>query len=318
MKIGITGATGRVGTSLTQCLTDHGYDIRILTRQSPTHIEKRKPFLSINPSPIQKQLAQNRNPTIEMVQGDLSRTEDLVNFCRGLDALIHAAYWPGHELQEPEAWMKQNIFGSLNLLESYRSVGGQQFIFISTCSVYSDTHRNEKVSTLSPDHPHHVYGAHKAAIEHLVTGYKYDHNMPYNTNLRPGGPMPIFGFRATDTHGVWSDAMDHLMNGRDASITLPERFCCIDGYDIGTACLEIVEQRDKRQRDLYLQDHGTISAREAQRIFHEYFPHHRMNIVIDKQSHHFSGNIIGETNLFTPSSQLTLHRHIRSWQARHN
>lgn len=306
LQIGVTGATGKVGRGIVRCLLDHGLSVLSMVR-------KNREGLNGN---TQHALQELEDAGSALFQADFEDYQSLKAFSEQCDVLIHAAYWQVSELEQPEKWIHNNLMGSLNLLDLHRSQGGKQFIFISTCSVYNtaliDTPR---VGPYSLIHPRHVYGSYKAAVENFVRAYKYDHGMNYNTSLRPGAPLGLFGFRSYDKKGMWTDEMEHVLKGSGASIHLPKSFVCIDGYDIGAACVELIEKRirEEQTEDVYLQDNGSIDIDVVKNVFKEYSELSEMNFECTDSEEIYCGNISGQTNIFSSNSEKTLHRHIKEW-----
>ena len=69
MKILVTGATGFIGTQLSETLANSGHEVRCTARS----------------------LAPNRSTTLEMVTCDLESADNLDHLTMGCDAIVHLA-----------------------------------------------------------------------------------------------------------------------------------------------------------------------------------------------------------------------------------
>ena len=83
MKVLVTGGTGFIGRYLVDELIENGYDVRILTRRQ---------FKS----------------KFEMVKGDITKPETILNALDGIDAVFHNAAYAMD-------WGKKNIFYKVNV-----------------------------------------------------------------------------------------------------------------------------------------------------------------------------------------------------------
>jgi UDP-glucose 4-epimerase len=118
MKILVTGATGKVGSRLSQRLAQRGHQVRALVRDAA-------------------RAAELRNHGIELTLGDLLDTDSLAAAVRGVDALVHcAAFFRG---ASPEQAHAVNDVGTQHLASAARAAGIKRFIFTSTGLVYGPT-----------------------------------------------------------------------------------------------------------------------------------------------------------------------------------
>ena len=96
------------------------------------------------------------------------------------DALAHvfAAYQPeavmhfaalsqvGESVAEPGLYWRNNVQGSLNLIEAAASAGCLDFVFSSTCATYGE-HDGVLLDEATPQRPTNPYGASKRAVEDM-------------------------------------------------------------------------------------------------------------------------------------------------------
>jgi nucleoside-diphosphate-sugar epimerase len=118
MKILVTGATGKVGSRLTQRLAERGHDVRALVRD---------PTRAVFP----------KEARVELAQGDLLDAGSLVPAVRGVDAVVHcAAFFRG---ATPEQAHAVNDLGTQHLAAAARAASVKRFIFTSTGLVHGST-----------------------------------------------------------------------------------------------------------------------------------------------------------------------------------
>ncbi|NNE53714.1 MAG: UDP-glucose 4-epimerase GalE [Sulfitobacter sp.] len=73
----------------------------------------------------------------------------------------------GESIAEPGRYWRNNVSGSLNLIEAAIEGGCEQFVFSSTCATYGDQD-NVVLNEDTPQHPINAYGASKRAIEEML------------------------------------------------------------------------------------------------------------------------------------------------------
>jgi len=110
-----------------------------------------------------------------LVEGDLLDRE-------ALDAAF-AAYEPvavmhfaalsqvGEAMQKPGLYWRNNVAGSLNLIEATVAAGVEHFVFSSTCATYGE-HDNIVLDEGTPQQPLNAYGASKRAIEDVLRDFE--------------------------------------------------------------------------------------------------------------------------------------------------
>ncbi|MCK5547819.1 MAG: NAD(P)-dependent oxidoreductase, partial [Thermoplasmata archaeon] len=141
----ITGATGFVGSNLTQRLLRKGHDIRMLClpTEDPGKIAKAK--------------------SVEVVYGDITKPETLRNALKGVDTVIHLAGLVSYSKPKPVLY-KVNAVGTKNLLKFCKRV--DKIIFSSSVSVYGEI--TGKADENYPIMPRTYYGESKYLAERLV------------------------------------------------------------------------------------------------------------------------------------------------------
>ena len=109
------------------------------------------------------------------VQGDLlNRAEIDAVFERYQPvAVMHFAALSqvGDSMKQPGTYWRNNVQGSLNLIEATVAAGCKQFVFSSTCATYGDQD-NVVLDENSAQHPINAYGASKRAIEDILRDFE--------------------------------------------------------------------------------------------------------------------------------------------------
>ena len=109
------------------------------------------------------------------VQGDLlNRAEiDAVFEQYQPVAVMHFAALSqvGDSMKQPGTYWRNNVQGSLNLIEATVAAGCKQFVFSSTCATYGDQD-NVVLDENSAQHPINAYGASKRAIEDILRDFE--------------------------------------------------------------------------------------------------------------------------------------------------
>jgi nucleoside-diphosphate-sugar epimerase len=141
MKIGITGASGFIGSALAARHVGAGDTVRCLTREA----------------------RRVRICGAEIVEGDLARPDGrLARFADGLDVLYHCAA----EITDDTQMRRVNVEGTRALLEAAAGRIGR-WVQLSSAGVYG-RHRDGIVSEDTPTNPEGAYEVTKAEADALV------------------------------------------------------------------------------------------------------------------------------------------------------
>ena len=125
-KFLVTGGAGFIGSNLCEAILKLGYKVRCLDDLSTGNQENVDMFLS--------------NPNYEFIKGDIKDLETCIKACEGVDYVLNQAAWGSvpRSLEMPIFYCKNNIEGTLNMLEASRIQGVKKFVYASSSSVYGD------------------------------------------------------------------------------------------------------------------------------------------------------------------------------------
>lgn len=125
----------------------------------------------------------------------------------------------GESMVEPGKYWRNNVMGSLNLIEAAVAAGCMNFVFSSTCATYGDQD-NVVLDEDSPQFPINAYGASKRAIEDILRDFGVSHGLHHVIfryfNVAGADPEGQVGeFHQPETHLVplMLDAIDGKRDG---------------------------------------------------------------------------------------------------------
>ena len=108
---------------------------------------------------------------------DRKRLDEVIEKYSPVAIMHFAAYaYVGESVQDPGKYYRNNVAGSLTLIETARDHGIDKFIFSSTCATYGIPNQ----IPISEDHPQvpiNPYGASKLMIERILQDFDRAHNL---------------------------------------------------------------------------------------------------------------------------------------------
>lgn len=183
----------------------------------------------------------------------------------------------GDSMKDPATYWRNNVFGSLNLIEAAVAANCLNFVFSSTCATYGDQD-NVVLDENSEQHPVNAYGSSKRAIEDILKDFEPAHKLRHVIfryfNVAGADPEGEIGeFHRPETHLVplMLDAIDGKRDGLTIFGTdydTPDGTCIrdyvhvcdlVDAHILGLNWLE----QDKGSRIFNLGTGSGFSVREV-------------------------------------------------------
>lgn len=156
----ITGAAGYIGSHTAINFLNNGYNVVAFDNLSTGHIE------------IINELKHIGN--IDFTQGDLCNKDDIEKVFEkyDIDAVVHFAAFSLVEesVKNPSKYYRNNVLGTINLLDSMVKHGVKKFVFSSTCATYGEP-QYVPIDEKHPQKPINPYGNSKLCIEMILKDY---------------------------------------------------------------------------------------------------------------------------------------------------
>lgn len=175
MKIGVTGASGFLGSILTRHLAAGGHEVLALTRTLPRRVE-------------------GAHPGVAWVQGDLTSPHDAATFAAGAEAIIHLA-WTNTPLTsnaDLRSDAAANILPTLTLLEAVREAATRPHIVFASSggAVYGPPRDRRPFREDDDCRPQSSHGIQKLTVEQYLR-MSSEHGWLTATALRIGNPYGV-------------------------------------------------------------------------------------------------------------------------------
>jgi nucleoside-diphosphate-sugar epimerase len=134
VRVFLTGGTGFIGGHVARQLRARGDEVVALVR-------------SLAKADGLRELG------CELVEGDLSSEEAIGRGAAGADAVVHAGavYKVGVPRSEHPAMYEANVRGTERVLDAAIAAGVARIVYVSTCAVFGDTHRQVVDETFRRD-----------------------------------------------------------------------------------------------------------------------------------------------------------------------
>ena len=205
MKFLITGGAGFIGSNFIRYLFNKYNDIEITNLDKLTYCGNLDNLKDIE-----------NKENYKFMRGDICDEELVGELIRDVDIVVHfaAETHVDRSITNPNDFIKTDIIGTYNLLESARKSNIKKFIQISTDEVYGSIEKGsfKETDELKPRNP---YSASKVCAERLAYSFHCTYNIPviitrssnnfgpyqypekliplFVTNLIEGKKVPIYG-----------------------------------------------------------------------------------------------------------------------------
>jgi len=166
MKILVTGGCGFIGSNFVRYLLKTHPDYSVINVDKLTYAGNLENLSGLSNVP--------RYHFIRADITDAPQMEELI--AKGVNAIVNfaAESHVDRSIEDPQAFMKTNVFGTFVLLEAVRKVFPKQrirFLHISTDEVYGSLGESGAFTEETPLAPNSPYSASKAAADMMVRAY---------------------------------------------------------------------------------------------------------------------------------------------------
>lgn len=122
----VTGGAGFIGSNLCEAILKMGYKVKCLDDLSTGKQANVDLFLD--------------DPNYTFIKGDIKDLDTCMAACEGVDYVLNQAAWGSvpRSIEMPLFYEKNNIMGTLNMMEAARQQGVKKFVYASSSSVYGD------------------------------------------------------------------------------------------------------------------------------------------------------------------------------------
>jgi UDP-glucose 4-epimerase len=151
MKVLVTGGAGYIGSVVAGQLVEAGHETAVLDDFSRGHA---------GAVPEGTRLVRGNLLDAGLVRETLAE---------GFDGVLHFAALSlvGESVGNPERYYRNNVCGTLNLLEAMHESGAQKLVFSSTAAVYGEP-EDVPIKETAPALPTNPYGGSKLAVDRLI------------------------------------------------------------------------------------------------------------------------------------------------------
>jgi len=229
----VTGATGLLGSNLTQLLVSQGHTVKALVR-----------------SPAKAQTILGHLPNVKIIPGDMERVAEMAPHLAGCDLLFHTAAYFRESYGLGNHWprlQRINVQGTIELLEAAERAGVGKVIYVSSSGCLGlrpDGLPSDE--TTPPDRLtfNTLYFKSKLRAEQAIDQFLARHTLPV-VLIQPG---TMFGPQDSGPTEPGKLVLDHLHRRQPALLSggMP----VVDARDVAAAMVAAVDRGESGQRYL--------------------------------------------------------------------
>lgn len=190
MRILVTGGAGYIGSHTCKALAHQGHTVVVYDNLSTGHRELVR--------------------WGDFVYGDILDTQRLRSCIRQqqIEGIIHfaASAYVGESVIDPSKYFRNNVCGTLSILDAMRDEGVRYIVVSGTCAVYGSPEKMP-ITEDTPTNPINPYGASKLFMERMLADYEKANGINWMS-------LRYFNAAGSDPEGEtgeWHDPEPHLI-----------------------------------------------------------------------------------------------------------
>ncbi len=164
-RVIVTGGAGFIGSHLVERLLKEGHEVIVLDNYSTGRPENLANFRG--------------NPRLQVKQVDIAEHNAIQPFFKGVDRVFHLAALADivPSIQQPYAYHRANVGGTVAVLEAARSAGVKRFIYVASSTCYGIPDEYPTPET-APPRPMYPYALTKYVAEQYVMHWHRLYKLP--------------------------------------------------------------------------------------------------------------------------------------------
>lgn len=140
----VTGGAGFIGSHLTELLLKEGHSVLVLDS-----------FINGRPENL---VHLKDNPNLQVIKVDVSEFDNIKNYFAGVDWVFHLAALADivPSIQNPLSYHKNNVDGTISVLEAAKLAGVKKFLYTASSSCYglADIIPTSESAPVKPEYPY--------------------------------------------------------------------------------------------------------------------------------------------------------------------
>lgn len=168
-RILVTGGCGFIGSNFVKYMLNRHDDYKIINFDALTYAGNPDNLTDIED-----------HANYQFIKGDITNADQVKEAMTGIDYVVHfaAESHVDRSITDPSVFVRTNINGTYNLLESAMNEGVEKFIHVSTDEVYGSLPEDGYFTEVTPLAPNSPYSASKASSDLLVRSYFETYQFP--------------------------------------------------------------------------------------------------------------------------------------------
>lgn len=197
MKILVTGAAGFVGSHMVEKLVEDGHEVRAMIHYNSAN----------NWGWLEESKVKN---SIQVIAGDIRDYDSVFSAVNGVDTIFHLAALIGipYSYVSPMAYIKTNIEGTYNILQSARTLETPNILITSTSETYGSA-QYIPMDELHPMVGQSPYSASKIGADNLAVSYFRS----FETPVKIVRPFNIYGPRQS-ARAIIPSIITQILDGK--------------------------------------------------------------------------------------------------------